>query len=69
MLTIVHVVCINQRQEKLSAFVRHICINFFVHSVRDNYNAPLSIGNDQMIILRSKLSTTVTATRLETLGV
>ncbi len=42
------------------AFIRGIYINFFVRSVKDNYNGPLSSDNDQIIILRSKLSTTAT---------
>jgi len=28
----------------------------FVHSVKDNHSVPLRNGNDQIIILRSKLS-------------
>lgn len=60
--------CINQRKSSdknwACAFIRGIYINFFVQSVKDNSNAALSDGNDQTIILRSKLATTRRGQRL-----
>lgn len=60
---IVHVVAFYKSKKinrKNWAFIRGIYISFFVPSVRDYYNAPHSDGNDQMIILRSKLPTGAT---------